>query len=156
MTHETMFQLRACPACQCRIGIDQEAKIAGKCGGGTGSPTRYLQAPGLSLCARSGDHRGNGPDPRAKGDLYGQVVQDADPDAPATGKIYGAELKLRRHAGPGSLSPQGAGTWPKGETLIEKSSWNTALTDCQPTNLSRPMDSWYPGGYWQRAMQTNA
>ena len=156
MTYEAMFQLRACPACQCRIGIDRETKIPSECGGGAGGPIRYLPAPGLSLCARSGDHKGKGPDPRAKGNLYGQVVQDADPDAPATGKINGAELKRRRRASPGSLSLQGAGTWPKGETLIERCSWNTALTDCQPTNLFRPMDSWCPGGYWQRAMQTNA
>lgn len=156
MTNGKILQHRTCSAPQCRFGIDQKIRLACKGNRVAGCPIRYLHAPSLSLCARSGTPGGKGSNSRSKDCFYGQAFSEPDPQATETCKIYWANDKRDGYSGHGSFSPQGSGEWLKDRNKLKRSSWNTALIDCPLKKWFKYFNSWCLREKGKQAMQTNA
>ena len=155
MTHDKIIQLRARTACQCCSGIAQAIRLCREGGSSTGIPIRYLQAPGLSLCAGSTGDRQRGSDSGEKDSFYGQAITEPNPGTSAMCQVHRAKLKRDSDRGSGGVSQQGSGAWLERRTPLKRFSWNIALTDCQLKRLPKPTNFWCPRGSGLRVIETN-
>lgn len=140
MTHGKIIQFRKGAASKCRLSLTQRTPVLRSGREDLDLRIRYFSAPGLSLLAQSRWHGRTSTDTRFKDRLYGQAIPKSNPVPAALCKIYGADIKRNRHSGPGSLSLRWSGAWLGKVNLLEKFSWNTALTGYQTKKLSRPTD----------------
>jgi len=137
MTYGKIVKCRARTTYQFGAGINGETRVSLKSSCCTGGSVRHLQAPGLSVHARSSSDWEKGSDSGYKNRIYGQVVSELDSIASSICKSHRGDFKRHSYTGPGSFSAQGSRAWIKRENLIEMSIWYTALTGCQLTRLSK-------------------
>lgn len=146
MTHEKIFLHRTGTAYQCCPGIAQATRLCRQGFGNNGIPVRHFQTPGLSVCAPSRGHRQGGFDSTEKDRFHGQAIPEPRRGTSAMREIHRAKLKRYRHRGSGGVSLQGSGAWLRRRTVGNRLSSNIALTDSQPTRLSRLTGFWCPRG----------
>ena len=154
MTYEKIFQHRTGTAYQCCPGIAQATRLCCQGGSSDGIPLWYVQTPGLSLCAPSRGHRQGGFDSGQKDRFHGQAIPEPRRGTSAMCEIHRAKLKRYRHRGSGGVSLQGSGAWLRRRTLLNRLSWNIALTDSQPTRLPKLTGFWCPRGSGLRVIET--
>ena len=142
MTHDKIIKSGARTTYQCRTGIDKEGKISREGSDGIGRQIRYLPATSLSLSARGrGDWRRDS-NPGHKDCLYGKALQESDQGASNICKDNRTKLERDSNPSAGSLSAKRSGAWVRGGNVLGRSSWNTALTDCQRKRSCTPIGSW--------------
>lgn len=153
MTHDKIIKSGARTTYQCRTGLDKESEISRKGSSGTRRQIRYLSSPRLSLSARGrGDWR-RGSNPSHQGCLYGKALQGADQGASDICKDHRRKLERDSNPSAGSLSAKRSEAWVREENALERSSWNTALTDCQRKRSCTPIGSWSRKKYVNRIME---
>ena len=155
MTHGEIIQLRARTACQCCSGIAQAIRLCGEGGSSAGIRVRYLQAPGLSLCAASTGGRQRGSDSGEKDSFYGQAITEPNPVTSAMCQVHRSKFKRDSDRGFGGVSLQGPGAWLERRTPLKRFSWNIVLIDCQPKRLPKPTNFWCPRGSGPRVIERN-
>lgn len=131
MTHGERLKTGTCEAHQHCVDLDKERRVFIKRGHGTGKTIRYLQAPGLPLCARSGTDWQASSGPGEKGSFYSQTFSGSDPSDSSICKFYGKDSERDSDPSIRSFSAKRSGAWLRGGNVSETLSWNTALTDCQ-------------------------
>jgi len=146
MTNGKVFQFRAGKAYQCRASVDRAPRLCREGGSSTGSPVRYVQAPGLSLYTGSRVDGQRGSDSGEKDRFYGQALTEPNPGNSATCEIHWAKLKRHSHTGSGSISLQGSGAWLRRRSPLRRLSWNMALTGFQPPRLPKSTNFWFLRG----------
>lgn len=130
MANDKVLQSGTSPAYQYCVGIDKERRIFIKCSDGIGEAISHLQTPGLPLCARSRTDWKTDSGPGYKDCFYGEVIQESDQGTSKICKEHRAKFERDRNPSAGSLSAKRSEAWLRGEDALEKSSWNTAMTDC--------------------------
>jgi len=130
MTYGKIIKPGASPTYQCRIIIDKERKISCEGSWGTGRRIWYFQAPSLSLCKRGRRDWERGSRSGYKDCLYGEAIQESDQSTSKICKEYRAKLERDSDPSAGSLFAKRSEAWLRGENVLERSSWNTAMTGC--------------------------
>lgn len=153
MTYDKIKQYRTSQTYQYRTNIDEGRKIFGKGSNRISRQIWYLQASSLSLCTRGrGDwERGSGP--RQKDRLYSEVIQESHQGTSSICKDHRTKLERNSDPSTGSLSAKRSEAWIKGESVLERSSWNTAMTDCHQKRSCKLMSFWSQKRLGDRAMQ---
>ena len=130
MTYDKILQTGTSSAYQRRFGFDKKRRIVIKSSNGIGETISYLQAPSIPLCARSRTDWKTGSRPGYKDCLHGEAIREPDQSTSKICKDHRA--KLERDSGPSARSFFGkrSEAWLRGETALERSSWNTAMTVC--------------------------
>jgi len=155
MTHGKIFKYGARGAYERRGGIHKERKVSCEGSNGTGGSIRYFQASSLSLCPRSrgGWERGTGS--RYKDGLYGEDTQKSDQGTSEIFKNHWGKLERDSHSSTSSFYPKRSGAWLKGRNPLRRSSWNTALTDCQGKRLSKLISFWFLTKFGKGVLQNS-
>lgn len=142
MTHDKIIKPGARTPYQCRTGIDKERRLSCKSSNSTGRSIRYFQAPSLSLCTRSRSGWERSAGSRYKDGLYSEAIKESDQGTSEIFKDHWAKLERDSYSSTSSFSPKWSGAWLKGGNPSRRSSWNTALTDCQGKRLSKLISFW--------------
>jgi hypothetical protein len=143
MTHEKILQPATSSANQHCVDIDKKRSIIIKRCDGIGETISYLQAPSIPLCARSRIDWKTGPSPGCENCLYGETIQESDQSTSKICKDQRPELERDRDSSARGLFAKRSEAWLKGENALGRSSWNTAMTDCQLKRSYRLIGSWF-------------
>ena len=142
MTHGKIFKLGTCKAYECCPGVDKERKVSCEGSCGAGRSIQYLQAPSLSLYKRGRRDWKRGSGSRHKDSLYSEVIQESNQGSSKICKDHRAKLERDSDPSAGSLSARRSEAWLRGGNALEKSSWNTAMTDCHRKRSCKLIDFW--------------
>ena len=142
MTHDKILQIGTSSSYQRCFRIDKKRRILIKCSNGIGETIWYLQAPSIPLCARSGTDRKKDSGPGHKDCLYGEVIQESDQSSSKICKDHWAKLERDNDPSTGSLFAKRSEAWLRGENAPERSSWNTAMTDCHLKRSCKLIGFW--------------
>lgn len=137
MTHGKIFQHGTRKAHQHSTDFDEARRVSITCGDGTGKTIQYVQAPGLPLCARSRADWGACSGPRPKDSLYSQTLPKSDQSPASICQFYREHSERNSDPSFGSLSAKRSEAWLRGGNVLERSSWNTAMTDWQQQRSCR-------------------
>ena len=142
MPHDKILQIGTSTAYQHCFGIDKKRRIHIKCRNGIGETIWLFQASSIPVFTRSGAGRGKGSGPGHKDCLYGEVIQKSNQSRSKICKDHRAELKRDNDPSSGSLFAKRSEAWIKGENAPERSSWNTAMTDCHLKRSCKLIGFW--------------
>ena len=143
MTYDKILQTGTSSAYQRRFGFDKKRRIIIRSSNGVGETISDLQASGIPLCARSRTDWKTGSRPGYKDCLYGEAIQESDQSTSKICKDHRA--KLERDSDPSArnfFAKQRSEAWLRGENALERSSWNTAMTDCHLKRSCKLIGFW--------------
>ncbi len=143
MTHGKILQHGTRAKDKRCLGSDEAQRVFIPCRGSTGKAIQHLQAPSLSLRARSGVDWEADSGSRKEGSLHSQTLSGVDPSTSSICTFHGEDVKRDRNPGAGSFSARRSEAWLRGENAFERSSWNTALTGCQRKRRRRLIGCWF-------------
>lgn len=140
MTYDKIIQAGTSSAYQYCVGIDKERRIFIKCSDDIGETISHLQTPGLPLCVRSTTDWKADSDPGYKDCFYGEVIQESDQGTSKICKEHRAKLERDSNPSAGSFSAKRSEAWVRVGNVLDRSSWNTAMTDCHQKRSCRLTD----------------
>lgn len=131
MTYDQVFQHRARQEDQYGHILSQGIQFSCQGGSGPVSPIWHIEAPGVSLCEGGRVCRQTDSSAGSEGCLHGQTLPKSYAIVTTICSTQGTNIKRSGHPGLGGFSLQRSEAWKSLGRGFEKSSWNTALTDCQ-------------------------
>ena len=153
MTHDKIKQYRTSQTYQYRNNIDQGKKIFVEGSSRISGQIWYFQAPGLSLCTRGRGDWERGCGSRQKNRLYSEVIQESNQGTSKICKDHRAKFERNSDPSIRGLSAKWSEAWLKGESILERSSWNTAMTDCHRKRSCKLIGFWFLKKFGSRFMQ---
>jgi len=131
MTYDQVFQHRTCQENQYGTILSQGIRFSCQGSSGPVSPIRHIEAPSVSLCEGGRVCRQTDFSAGSEGCLHGQTLPKSYAIITAICPIQRTNIKRSSHPGLGGFSLQRSEAWKSLGRGFEKSSWSTALTDCQ-------------------------
>jgi len=153
MTHDKIKQYRTSQTYQYRNNIDQGKKIFVEGSSRISGQIWYFQAPGLSLCTRGRGDWERGCGSRQKNRLYSEVIQESNQGTSKICKDHRAKLERNSEPSAAGLPAKRSEAWLKGESVLERSSWNTAMIDCHWKRSCKRIVFWSRRRKGDRVMQ---
>lgn len=153
MTHDKIKQYRTSQTDQYRPNIDKRRRIFCKSSSRISRQIWYFQASSLSLYTRGrGDwERGSGS--RPKDSLYSEVIQEFNQGTSEICKDHRAKFERNSDPSTRGLFAKWSEAWLNGESILERSSWNTAMTDCHRKRSCKLIGFWFLKKFGSRFMQ---
>ena len=153
MTHEQIQPYRTSQTDQYRFNIDKGRRIFRKGSSRISRQIWYFQASGLPLYTRGRRDWQRGSGSRGKDRFYSEVIEESNQDTSKIRKEYRRKLERNSDASAGGLSAKRSEAWLTGENVMERSSWNTAMTGCLRKGSCKFISCWSLKRFGSRFMQ---
>ena len=153
MTDDKILQTGTSSANQHRFGFDKKRRITIRGSNGVGETISYLQTPSIPLCARSRNDWNTGSCTGYKDCLYSEDIPESDQSTSKICKDHRAKFERNSDPSTRGLSAKWSEAWLKGESILERSSWNTAMTDCHRKRSCMLIGFWFLKKFGSRFMQ---